>query len=386
MGKLGKSRRRAGQLAALGGAVAVLAATLSISNAVRNDKPSNQAFLDHINDRSSANFPNHYTTGIFLGTGETQDEANDLLALWKEKGVLNPFTSRPFADTKVFAFGSPAVPVEALRVFADNVGVFVLSSWRELKGYRFDYIICHSDGCTNAIAAIREGLIKADYIFALGANWTYKDIPPGSLRGAKLIFFVMEGDPVPELLAGDIDRVGNTPVVRVTITRFDSPWGLVKGIWKRLTGGRPDDIPVIVLKQPEDLRGGPLRAHSLVAAYFKAILAKMKQGGPEPEIGQIKESLDGVADRQTETDQTAENRDRSQEEDKDKDDEEDKGKPPDDPPGCPPFCPPPPNQRGQQDPSSGPGQFPRDTIRGGVYAGVPVEEKDIATPSDRRKR
>jgi hypothetical protein len=53
---------------------------------------------------------------------------------------------------------------------SDHFEIHVLSSWDGLQGQHFDFVLCHSNGCTNALGAQRDGVMQADHFFALGTD------------------------------------------------------------------------------------------------------------------------------------------------------------------------------------------------------------------------
>jgi len=115
-----------------------------------------------------------------------------------EESWQNPFTGGPSTSQdrffqlrnaqfkNGFHWNSRARP-PIMRVLCADTGL------DDLKGYSFDYIICHSDGCTVALEALNRGLIRAGYVFALGANWTNREVPPGGYGGAKIVYFTVDG-------------------------------------------------------------------------------------------------------------------------------------------------------------------------------------------------
>lgn len=157
-------------------------------------RATDQDLLDYLNVRPS--FREHYPWALFLGTGWTREKLERLRDLVERRELINPFTGQPFDKLKVFAFGQKNPVFEGLRIVTDHLEIHVLSSWEELAGYQFDFAICHSNGCTNAIDAQRMGIMRVDHLFALGTDWASKDFRPGDLKGAKLWFFVTKGDPI----------------------------------------------------------------------------------------------------------------------------------------------------------------------------------------------
>lgn len=228
-----------------------------------------QAFKNYINDRPT--FREHHTWGIFLGTGWNKENI-DQIAAWQKAGTwVNPFTGQPFDDAKVFVFGQTNPMLEGLRIVSDHFEVHVLSSWDELKGQHFDFALCHSNGCTNALGAHRDGVMQVDHFFAFGTDWTSKYFQPGDLRGAALTFFAIPSDLIQKIPAPNWKRITeHTPGFSFTI-----PFGDV-------TGANQNRFPVIRLDPPADRRGTftkPLQAHALVQAYFQGVCRWMHTAG-----------------------------------------------------------------------------------------------------------
>lgn len=234
-----------------------------------------EEFLDYINLRPR--FSQQETWAVFLGTGWTRENLEQI-RVWEREGKwVNPFTGRPFENVKIFAFGQPDALREGLRIITDHVEVHVLSSWEEIERYRFDFVICHSNGCSNAIDLHRAGRIRVGSFLALGADWTSKDFAPGELKGASIDFFTMEGDPIWRLPAPSWVRVTDgTPGFKFSIP-FDRLWEIGKGVWNLLSKGRadPERFPVIPLKPPPGVAG----PHALVDSYFQALRSWMKSKG-----------------------------------------------------------------------------------------------------------
>lgn len=301
--------------AALGG-LALLAAA---GPASRNARPLD--YIDYINGVDRSAYPNSLRCGVFLGTGwwpaEMEREA-------PEESWQNPFTGGPFdaSQDRFFSFGTPNfkwLPLELARATVDHTGFFVLTpGLDDLKGYSFDYIICHSDGCTVALEALNRGLIRAGYVFALGANWTNREVPPGGYGGAKIVYFTVDGDIVPKIPEARWDRLQNTP--------------LIKLVW-RFGGG--SDRMVVRLRKPGTAAG----AHDLADSYFVSILDWMAQGGTLANA--IKEYVT-ASKGNSKGNSAAREQDRKPK----KRDRRASGKAADDtsprcpncPPGCPPHC------------------------------------------------
>lgn len=235
-------------------------------------------------DLDRQNYPRHETWGIFLGTGWTREDLAQI-DTWRQQNLwTNPFTGRSFDNAKVFAFGHGNPALEGLRIVTDHLEVHVLSSWKDLKGYQFGVVVCHSNGCANAIDAHKAGAIKVQHFVALGTDWTSKDFRPGELKGASLTFFTTKNDPIWKLPAPSWMRMGDsTPGLGFKVP-FDRPSEIPRGIGNLITRGRsdPDRFPVILLNPPRGQEGSlakPVRAHSLIDSYFPAIRKWMDSDG-----------------------------------------------------------------------------------------------------------
>lgn len=243
-----------------------------------------QEFLDYVNNWQS--FPEHQTWAIFLGTGWTKEKLQEIQDQIQKRELINPFTGKPFdpSNTKVFAFGQKNPLAEAARVVTDHFEIHILSSLEELKGHHFDFGICHSNGCPNAIDAHRMGIMRVDTFLALGTGWTSKDFHPGDLKGAKLIFFATTGDPIWKFPAPNWARITeDTPGLKFSI-RFESLKEIPKGLWNFFMKGRADldTFPVIRLDTPSGQEGTffkPFRSHAIFASYFQALDRWMKSEG-----------------------------------------------------------------------------------------------------------
>ena len=241
-----------------------------------------RVFKDYSNNRPT--FREHHTWGIFLGTGWNQDNI-DQIAAWQQEGKwVNPFTGQPFDDARVFVFGQTNPVLEGVRIVADHFELYVLSSWDTLQGQHFDFALCHSNGCTDAIAAHRDGVMQADHFFALGTDWTLKYFQPGSLRGADLTFFAMPSDPIWKIPAPNWKRITeDTPGFSFTIPFGDA------------SGAGQDRFPVIRLDLPANRRGTlrhPFQAHALVDAYFQGVRQWMHTVGSQQQavIAQLRQA------------------------------------------------------------------------------------------------
>lgn len=204
--------------------------------------------------------------------------ADAVIEAWEREGKwVDPITERPFdANTKVFVFGQRDLVREGLRVFTDHFDIHVLSSWKELKGYHFDFVLCHSNGCPNALGAHRDGIIRVDHFLALGTDWTAKDFRPGELKGADLVFFVMKGDPIWKIPAPTWAQITENARGLKWSIPFDSPMDIVKGAGNLLTRGRadPDRFPVIPLAPLASAKATlstPFASHALVDGYIPAL-------------------------------------------------------------------------------------------------------------------
>ena len=226
----------------------------------------------------------HYQWGIFLGAGTTPEQLRKFAEEIEAKRITNPFTRRPFDDVKIFAFGKDNPLLEGLRLVTDHLELHVLSSASELRDYRFDHAICHSNGCTYSIDAHREGLMRMDNIYAMGTDYFTKDFSPGELRGANLTFFVAKGDSIPRIPALNWERVTEeTPGFGITI-RGNSPGEIARGFGRLFTGGRGDGgtFPVVRLDPPGGQRATitqPFKPHALENSYFKAVGEWMDRRG-----------------------------------------------------------------------------------------------------------
>jgi hypothetical protein len=242
-----------------------------------------QEFQHYINNRPPIR--KHHPWGVFLGTGWSKEDLEQIEE-WREEGKwVNPFTGQPFDTVPVFVFGHENLVQEGLRIVSDHLEVHVLSSWEELEGLHFDFVICHSNGCTNAVDAHRQGVMQAEHFLALGTDWTSKHFRPGDLRGADITFFAMATDPIWKIPAPEWARIrDDTPGFKITVP-FDSPTEIPRGMKNLLTQGRadPDRFPVIRLEPPPGRRAKPfksLQPHALVDSYFESLKQWMQSPGP----------------------------------------------------------------------------------------------------------
>lgn len=266
-------------LLGLGAALAGMWATPSDER----NRGSLQSLNDPINDPPS--FQKRHPWAIFFGTGWTEEGLKEVGERVKEGKLINPFTGEPFdRETRLFAFGQKNAFGEAIRVVTDHLEIHLFSSWEELRGYHFDFALCHSNGCTNAIDAIRRGFTRVEYLFALGTDWTSKHFPPGDLKGTRLLFFATQGDPIWKIPAPNWAPITeNTPGLALSIP-FDHPWEIAKGMGNLLTQGRADldRFPVTRLDPPPGQSGTllkPFRPHAIFDSYFPAIGQWMKKEG-----------------------------------------------------------------------------------------------------------
>jgi hypothetical protein len=363
------SSRRLGQAALLATAGSVvLAGSLAVTSGSGGGRHKN--FQDYINGLNSADHPKHFRSGIFFGTGEYPDKAYPNLAELEANGEwFNPMTGEPFdpARDRRFFFGTPNVgllPFEAPRIVADHLGAMVLTDQGQLKGHSFDYIICHSNGCTNAFRALNAGLIRAGYVFAMGSDSSAAGLVGGNVGGAKVIHFVVKGDPIPKLKPIEPDAVGESFGIR-----FRFPFG-------RGSGER-----VVMLEPKQDLEGGPFRHHALAKSYLPLVRAYMDRDDSDPIRSEVRAFLEESKDHDREG-HKAEIDDRKIRHESDND--------------CPPECPPndtapPPPGEGPSGPGGGGGggQFPKNPPggagRGGVLVQIPVDEKSFAHPPEGKR-
>jgi hypothetical protein len=225
---------------------------------------------------------------VFLGTTWSESKLK-LIEQWQREGKWrNPLTGEPLKDAKVFVFGHDNALKEGLRIVGDHLEIHALSSWEKLHGQQFDNVLCHSNGCTDAINAHRQGQIQVETFFALGTDWTSKHFQPGDLRGSQIVFFVMRGDPIWKIPAPDWTRVGEDGQgvgLKFSIP-FTSPREIPSGITNLFTQGRadPDRFPVIRLDPPPGQQSTPfkpVRAHGLVESYFPAMEQWRHADGPQ---------------------------------------------------------------------------------------------------------
>ena len=228
------------------------------------------------------------TWSVFLGTGWNQNN-KDLIAQYQRDGKwINPFTGQPLQDAQVFVFGRDNALLEAVRIVGDHLQTPVLSSREELRGQHFDYALCHSNGCTNALSAQRDGLVQVDTFFAMGTDWTNKNFRPGDLQGANLVFFTMKTDPIWKLPALDLTSMGTDGkgVGLQLSLPFEKLTDIPVDIKNLVTQGRadPDRFPVVRLDPPpgeQSTLRKPFQAHRLVDSYFPAIQKWLQADGPQ---------------------------------------------------------------------------------------------------------
>lgn len=347
--------------AVAGGVVAAMAVAIVLSQRSHGGREL-ASFESYINMAEVRDYPVHFRCGVFLGTGWSDAKAAEQLPQWEAEGRwFNPFTGQRF-DARydgVFAFGVRSVLMDVPRVTFHHLGLR-LSSVREISGYSFDYIVCHSNGCTEAFQALNSGAIRASYVFAFGADTKAENLP-GGLRGARVIYFVVKGDPIPKSSAITLGRAGSAPAVQIRIP---------------LGRGGPD---VVVLERPP---GSP--PHSLVDAYLPAIRKWMRQHGAHPIAAEIEKFLRQLkADSGDPAESATDRRDRTEGEE---DEETPKahrappGCPPHCPPRCPPDCPPTPLANGPPHYAAvGAADSNRQSrpALGGVSAPIAVDRKDF---------
>lgn len=322
----------------------------------------------------------HFRCGVFLGTGWSDDKVAAQLPRWEAEGRwFNPFTGKRFDPhhDRIFAFGKGAVPGDLPRVVAHHFGLRLFDSLEKIAGYSFDYLICHSNGCTEAFQALNTGTVRARYVFALGSDTTAQSLVRGELGGARVIYFVVRGDPIPKSAAVMLGKAAHAPALEIRI-----PFG----------PGGPD---VIVLERPPGSS-----AHSLVDAYFPAISKRKGRKDSHPVLVEIANFLRAVeveADSEDRAGARGDSQSRpagGEDEETVKADHRSPGCPPHCPPRCPPDCPP-----GKAPPSSNPppqnpperavaSGGPGNPTPGGISVRIPVGQKDFerVDPSKGRRR
>jgi len=366
--------RRCFLAAVAGGVAAAVAGVIAVSSRSPEGRDSS-SFLDYINSRGTIHYPNHFDCGVFLGTGWSDAKVASQLEQWEAEGRwYNPFTGKPFDPSRdrIFAFGAGNVPADLPRVLTDHFGVRLLSSFGQITGHSFDYIICHSNGCTVAFQALKSGAIRARYVFALGADTKADDLV-GTLEGTKVIYFEVRGDPIPKLSAIKLWAEKTVPGLQVRL-----PFG-------------PGGSDTILLKRPVNFRSGS--PHSLIDAYLPSVRQFVNEGGLRRQFGEIAKFLDQTEEAKDRQQQPAPEEGRQEarvREERRKDAREPKASTP--PPGCPPFCPPkcppdcpPGNRAGSGEPPSTPpsvsslaaptGSGPG--APGGISARIAVNQKDF---------
>lgn len=117
--------------------------------------------------------------------------------------LTDPLLGIPFPKGTVFFFpgvanknGKPTWVREYARVFWDSL-VRVQNKKRrfeKLKDLSFSRVYCHSNGCTQAQAAAKNGFISIDKLFHLGSPW---GVTHTRLSGTQHITLDVAGDPFP---------------------------------------------------------------------------------------------------------------------------------------------------------------------------------------------
>lgn len=285
-------------------AVTVLGFLLTVGVRAGLDDPHVDAFLDYVHAQPS--FARHASWAVLFGTGWTEDSLEQI-ERWKREGNwINPFTGEPFDDdVQLFVFGQESKALELARILGDHLEIHALSSWKDLEGWQFDFAVCHSNGCTNAIDAHRSGVTRFDTLFALGTDWTSKVFGPADPKGAKLYFFAIDGDPIPHIPAPEWGRVETAPALQFSVP-FDVLDEIPAGVVGLVRGRRPlgDSFPRIELEVPDGQGHSPGARHALVDSYFEAIRRWMGSRGEFQE--EIRQRLQGPDRRSREEPQSGE--------------------------------------------------------------------------------
>ena len=237
-------------------------------------------FLDYSNDRRPMNYREW---GVFMGTGWTPEVLRENLDKVRTgfKKWDNPFEGKPFDnDTPFFAFGNKGAGFEAARVVGNHLDLFTTRD--EVSGYRFKFVLCHSNGCTQAINAHRRGQIEVEHFLALGTDWTQKNFEPGELGSAKITFFAHRGDLVPRIPVPEWNRVTeDTPGLAFEIP-FENLSDIPRGLGSVASGGppNPDRFRFVKLDPPpgqEARLTQPVAPHALTDSYFRSISKWMRE-------------------------------------------------------------------------------------------------------------
>jgi hypothetical protein len=219
-----------------------------------------------------------------LGTGATPEVVNDTawrLSPANPNAIPNPFTGRPFSSVDVVgqgkaSLGSLKAPIELFRVATDHLNLHLLSSPSQIRG-EYNVVMCHSNGCTLALEAIRRGDLKANYVYAFGTDWTTRTIPRQELHGAQLTFFGVNSDPIKYLPAPRLESKGHALYLQWDV-RFDRPSEIPRSLIN-LVRGRPNDYPYVDLRAPRGLSViNPVDQHYMLESYFKAVRTYMQTG------------------------------------------------------------------------------------------------------------
>ena len=125
-----------------------------------------------------------------------KDDNSRIATIAKPGALINPFTNQPYPeDTLFIAPGHTNGFKEAYRaIVATLFGAVSLKKYKELEGRHFKYMICHSNGSTEAITAHKRGLIKVDHFIHLGSPWS--SFGEQEIEGASQLHVKSYGDPV----------------------------------------------------------------------------------------------------------------------------------------------------------------------------------------------
>ncbi|MCB1690985.1 MAG: hypothetical protein KDI33_20990 [Halioglobus sp.] len=110
--------------------------------------------------------------------------------------LTNPLTGEPFPRGTVFFFpGSSSVMVEFFRApFETLFGVTDKAKrFSGLSGQTFSEVFCHSNGCTQAQAAAKNGFISIEHLYHLGSPWLTSNT---NLDGTVHTIFDQSFDPI----------------------------------------------------------------------------------------------------------------------------------------------------------------------------------------------
>jgi hypothetical protein len=239
----------------------------------------------------------------------------------------------------VFVFGQDNPILEAARVITDHLDLHLLTGgdWGDLghSHHNFQYILCHSNGCTAAISAVESGSVSAKEILAMGTDWSTASIDQGRMHGTGIIFFVNKTDPVPMIPGISIQQVTEHAAGFGYKISFGDLRDATSQLGNLVTGNQPNTGSYLVVKM--DPRPGltGLKAHSLTDSYFPNVKEWLSRDG------QSQQELRSLLNL---------------------------------PPNPSPASPPKPVSSPRSTASTpGPGDN-----RGGVFAGVPISDKDFA--------